>query len=59
LTHERPYKEAWPLERAIEEIAEQRGDQFDPRVVDAFVAIQEQVAAAAVGTASAFSRGVR
>jgi putative two-component system response regulator len=59
LTHERPYKEAWPLERAIEEIAEQRGDQFDPRVVDAFVAIQEHLAAAAVGTASAFSRGAR
>jgi putative two-component system response regulator len=59
LTHERPYKEAWPLERAIDEIAGQRGEQFDPRVVDAFVAIQEHLAAAAVGTASAFSRGVR
>jgi cyclic di-GMP phosphodiesterase len=59
LTHERPYKEAWPLERAIGEIAEQRGEQFDPRVVDAFVAIQEHLAAVAVGTASAISRGVR
>jgi putative two-component system response regulator len=59
LTHERPYKEAWPLERAIEEIAGQRGEQFDPRVVDAFVAIQEHLAAAALGTASALSRGVR
>jgi HD-GYP domain-containing protein (c-di-GMP phosphodiesterase class II) len=36
LTHERPYKEAWPLDEAIAEIARQRGDQFDPRVVDAF-----------------------
>jgi putative two-component system response regulator len=59
LTHERPYKEAWPLERAIEEIAGQRGEQFDPRVVDAFVATQEHLAAAALGTASALSRGVR
>jgi putative two-component system response regulator len=58
LTHERPYKEAWPLERAIDEIAGQRGEQFDPGVVDAFVTIQEHLAATAVGTASAFSRGV-
>lgn len=49
LTHARPYKEAWPLERAIEEIAQQRGDQFDPAIVDAFVAIQEELAVAAVG----------
>jgi putative two-component system response regulator len=49
LTHARPYKEAWPLERAIEEIAQQRGDQFDPRIVDAFVSIQEDMAEAAVG----------
>jgi putative two-component system response regulator len=49
LTHERPYKEAWPLERAIDEIVAQRGDQFDPRVVDAFVTVQEHVAVAATG----------
>jgi putative two-component system response regulator len=53
LTHERPYKEAWPLERAIDEIVAQRGDQFDPRVVDAFVTVQEQVAVAATGPAMA------
>jgi putative two-component system response regulator len=57
LTHERPYKEAWPLERAIDEIAGQRGEQFDPRVVDAFVAIQEDVASCAIGTVAAFTRG--
>jgi putative two-component system response regulator len=50
LTHARPYKEAWPLERAIDEIAQQRGDQFDPRIVDAFVLIQDDMAEAAVGT---------
>jgi putative two-component system response regulator len=53
LTHERPYKDAWPLERAIEEIAQQRGDQFDPRIVDAFVSIQEAMAEAAIGTEAA------
>jgi putative two-component system response regulator len=57
LTHERPYKEAWPLERAIDEIAGQRGEQFDPHVVDAFVAIQEHLAATAVGPATALTQG--
>jgi len=49
LTHERPYKEAWPLGEAIAEIQAQRGRQFDPHVVDAFLTIQEQVALAALG----------
>ncbi len=33
----RPYKPAWPLEEAVAEIRAQRGRQFDPRVVDAFL----------------------
>lgn len=37
LTHDRPYKQAWPEEMAYEEILQQRGKQFDPRVVDAFL----------------------
>jgi putative two-component system response regulator len=36
LTHARPYKEAWPVERAVAEILAQAGLQFDRRVVDAF-----------------------
>lgn len=36
LTHERPYKAAWPLHEAVAEIERQAGKQFDPRVVDAF-----------------------
>ena len=36
LTHERPYKAAWPIERAVEEILSQREKQFDPAVVEAF-----------------------
>ena len=39
LTHERPYKPAWPAEQAIEEREAQRGRQFDPAVVDAFVRV--------------------
>jgi HD-GYP domain-containing protein (c-di-GMP phosphodiesterase class II) len=36
LTHARPYKPAWPLEQALEELHRQRGQQFDPQVIDAF-----------------------
>ncbi len=37
LTHDRPYKEAWPLEEALQEIRLQSGVQFDPQVVKAFM----------------------
>jgi putative two-component system response regulator len=36
LTHERPYKRAWPVDQAVAEIRRLRGLQFDPAVVDAF-----------------------
>jgi putative two-component system response regulator len=36
LVHERPYKIAWPLDRAIEEIVSLRETHFDPDVVSAF-----------------------
>ncbi len=39
LTHDRPYKRAWPLDAAIEEIISQRGRAFDAVVVDAFEAL--------------------
>jgi putative two-component system response regulator len=39
LTHERPYKPAWSVSRAVPEIAGQRGQQFDADVVDAFLAL--------------------
>ena len=37
LTSERPYKEAWEIERAVEEIIRLRGKNFDPRLVDIFL----------------------
>ena len=37
LTHPRPYKRAWSVDEAVEEIRRQRGRQFDPRIVDAFL----------------------
>jgi putative two-component system response regulator len=36
LAHPRPHKQAWPLERAVQEILDQAGRQFDPEVVAAF-----------------------
>ncbi|MEI7742742.1 MAG: HD domain-containing phosphohydrolase [Chloroflexota bacterium] len=36
LTHERPYKSAWPVDLAVDEINKCRGTHFDPQVVDAF-----------------------
>ncbi|MGH2573011.1 MAG: HD domain-containing phosphohydrolase [Actinomycetota bacterium] len=41
LTHERPYKEAWSEHDALEEIRKQSGKHFDPRVVEAFLVVQE------------------
>lgn len=42
LTHERPYKKAWPVAEAVAEIVSQRGCQFDERVVAAFLALPHQ-----------------
>jgi HD-GYP domain-containing protein (c-di-GMP phosphodiesterase class II)/CHASE2 domain-containing sensor protein len=35
----RPYKPAWPLADALAELTAQRGRQFDPALVDAFVTL--------------------
>lgn len=44
LTHERPYKAAWPVKEAMAEIERQSGQQFDPRVAAAFLANYAQCA---------------
>jgi HD-GYP domain-containing protein (c-di-GMP phosphodiesterase class II) len=43
LTHERPYKAAWPVGQAVARIKRGSGSQFDPRVVTAFVSLHEEV----------------
>lgn len=45
LTHERPYKSAWPIDEAMAEIQGQSGKQFDPSVVEAFLRVQSEVEA--------------
>jgi putative two-component system response regulator len=39
LTHDRPYKPAWPVNLAVDEICQQTGEHFDPRVVEAFLTL--------------------
>ena len=43
LTSKRVYKEAWPIEQALEYISDMREKQFDPEIVDAFFAIENQI----------------
>ena len=47
----RPYKPAWPVERAIAEMQRAAGSQFDPRVVAAFLAVQSDAEPAAASRA--------
>jgi len=37
LTHGRPYSPPWPFERAVDEIEQRKGRQFDPALTDVFV----------------------
>lgn len=43
LTCLRPYKEPWPFEKALATIQQESGTHFDPEIVDAFVAIKDEV----------------
>jgi putative two-component system response regulator len=42
LTQKRPYKPAWTVDDAVAEIDRQRGRQFDPMLVDAFLKVIER-----------------
>jgi putative two-component system response regulator len=42
LTHERPYKPAWPIPDAVAEIERLSGRQFDPQVVEAFLTLPHE-----------------
>jgi putative two-component system response regulator len=44
LTQQRPYKPAWPIGEAINEIERQRERQFDPGVVEAFLRVMSTTA---------------
>jgi len=44
LTSARPYKAAWPAERALDYIRDKRGTHFDPRLATAFLQLSKRVA---------------
>ncbi|MBF0417896.1 MAG: response regulator, partial [Magnetococcales bacterium] len=43
LTTRRPYKEAWPIAKAVELLTEGAGSHFDPRLVPLFITILPKV----------------
>ncbi|WP_300673884.1 HD domain-containing phosphohydrolase [Desulfoluna sp.] len=43
LTMRRPYKEAWTVADALSDIKQRRGNQFDPKIVDGFLAVEEEI----------------
>jgi putative two-component system response regulator len=43
LTSVRPYKKAWPIAKAVNEIKTGRGTHFDPEIVDCFLAILSKI----------------
>jgi putative two-component system response regulator len=43
LTHKRPYKVAWPVQAALDEIARLKGAQFDPQLTDHFIVLVNKV----------------
>ncbi len=43
LSSKRPYKEPWPPERIWALLEEEKGEHFDPAVVDAFISLRAEV----------------
>jgi putative two-component system response regulator len=52
LTHKRSYGDAWTHERARAHISDERGRQFDPQIVDAFLALDPGALAGSAGEQS-------
>jgi HD domain len=59
LTHDRPYKAAWPVAQAIAEIEGAAGSQLDPDVVAAFLGMHSDTAVASENSARQRPRMVR
>jgi PAS domain S-box-containing protein len=59
LTSDRPYKRAWSVEAAFEEVARLSGTHFDPRLVMAFLSIRSEVEEIRNETECALPQGIR
>jgi putative two-component system response regulator len=57
LLSERPYKEPWPYEEALDELRRERGHHFDPAVVDAFLGIVDKLDPKLLASAAAPAPG--
>jgi HD-GYP domain-containing protein (c-di-GMP phosphodiesterase class II) len=43
LTSDRPYRKAWTREKALQYIMDEKGKFFDPRVVDVFMSLKQEM----------------
>lgn len=43
LTMERSYKKSWPIEEALQYIKDNSGTHFDPKLVDSFINIKDEI----------------
>jgi HD-GYP domain-containing protein (c-di-GMP phosphodiesterase class II) len=43
LTSDRPYRKAWTRQKALKYIIEEKGKFFDPRVVDVFLSMKQEM----------------
>ncbi|MBY5921781.1 two-component system response regulator [Ferrimonas balearica] len=43
LTSRRPYKEAWTIDDTLAQMASERGQQFDPHLVDLFLTLEPEI----------------
>ena len=43
LTHDRPYRSAWAMDKALAEIRREAGGYFEPCLVDSFLALLDQL----------------
>jgi putative two-component system response regulator len=48
LTHDRPYKKAWTVQQAVQEICSHAGTQFDPQVIEVFAGLNHAALVAPV-----------
>jgi len=59
LLSERPYKEPWRVDEALAELRRERAAHFDPRVVDAFISIVDDLDPSLLAPSRAHAPGGR